>query len=162
LLIEEVSMLPAPTGAAVRLIPPLVYFGPFGLLWALHWWLPWTIPAGAALGAAGLALVLTGIAVTIWSTVTFRRAHTTIIPWEQVSSIVTTGPFRFSRNPIYLADATAYLGASLLIRSWWPLLALPGILLVMRRMVIDREESYLTERFGDPYREYQREVRRWL
>jgi len=150
------------TGARVRLIPPIVYFGPFTLMWALHWWRPWTIPGGAALGVTGLALILVGIALSFWSAATFRHAHTTIIPWEQVSAMVTTGPFRFSRNPIYLADAIAFLGASLLIHSWWPLLVLPGVLLVIRRMVVDREELYLTERFGEAYREYRLRVRRWL
>ena len=150
------------TGAQVRLIPPLVYFGPFAVMWALHWWRPWSIPGGAALTVAGLVMVLSGIALTIWSVVTFRSAHTTVIPWEQVSAMVTTGPFRFSRNPIYLADAIAYLGGTLLIRSWWPLVAVPGVLWVMRRQVIDREETYLGERFGDVYREYRLRVRRWL
>ena len=155
-------MLPTPTGAAVRLLPPAVYFAPFAVMWAVHWWRPWTIPGGAALTVAGLALMLLGIALTIWAVVTFARAHTTVIPWGQVSAMVATGPFRFSRNPIYLADAIAYLGGTLLLHSWWPLLLLPGVLLVMRRKVIDREERYLTERFGDAYREYQRRVRRWL
>lgn len=154
--------MPSPAGAQVHLLPPLVYFGPFGLLWALHWWREWTIPGGASLTVAGLALVLAGVALTIWSAVTLSRAHTTIIPWGEVSAMVTNGPFGFSRNPIYLADVIAYLGATLLIRSWWPFLVLPGVLLVMRRYVIDREERYLTERFGDAYREYQLRVRRWL
>ena len=154
--------MPSPTGAQIRLIPPGVYFTAFALMWALHWWQPWKIPGGGALTAAGLALVLAGVALTIWSAATFTRAHTTMIPWGQVSAMVTTGPFRVSRNPIYLADAIAYLGGTLLIHSWWPLLALPGVLLVVRRKVIDREEHYLTERFGDVYREYQLRVRRWL
>ena len=154
--------MPSPAGAQVHLLPPAVYFGPFGLLWALHWWRPWTIAGGAALTMTGLALLLAGIALTIWAAVTFSRAHTTIIPWGEVSAMVTTGPFGLSRNPIYLADAIAYLGATMLIHSWWPLLVLPGILLVMRRKVIDREERYLTERFGDAYREYQLRVRRWI
>ena len=109
-----------------------------------------------------MTLVLIGIALTAWSVATFSRAHTTVIPWEQVSAMVTTGPFGLSRNPIYLADSIAYLGATLLIRSWWPLVILPGVLWVMRRKVIDREEAYLSERFGDAYREYQLRVRRWL
>jgi protein-S-isoprenylcysteine O-methyltransferase Ste14 len=155
-------MPPSRTGARVRLIPPVVYFGPFALTWALHRWQPWTIPDGAALSVAGLALLLGGIALTLWSVSTFRRTHTTLVPWEHVSAMVTAGPFRFSRNPIYLADAIAYLGGSLLIHSWWPLVVLPGILLVMRRKVVDREERYLNERFGEAYREYQLRVRRWL
>ena len=150
------------TGAQVRLLPPAVYFGPFVLMWALHWWRPSTIPGGVARTVAGLVLVLTGIALTLWSVATFRRAHTTVIPWEEVAAMVTTGPFRLSRNPIYLADAIAYLGCALLIASWWPLLILPVILVVMRRKVIDREERYLSERFGDAYREYQLRARRWL
>jgi len=150
------------SGAQVRLIPPVVYFGPFTLMWALHWRLPWTIPGGRAASVAGLALVLIGIALTFWAAATLRGMNTTIIPWDPVSAIVSTGPFRFSRNPIYLADAIAYLGASLLIHSWWPLLVLPAVLLVMQHKVVDREERYLTERFGDPYREYQSRVRRWI
>lgn len=150
------------SGAQVRLIPPVVYFAPFTAMWALQWWRPWTIPGGAALTVAGLTLVATGIALMTWSMITLRHADTTVIPWEEVSAVVSTGPFRFSRNPIYLADGISYLGVSLLIRSWWPLLILPLIVLVMRRQVIDREERYLAERFGNPYRQYQQHVRRWL
>ena len=151
------------TGAQIRLIPPVVhYFAPFTVTWVLQRWRPWTIPGGDALSVAGLALVAGGIALMLWAFVTLRRANTTVIPWEQVSAIISTGPFRFSRNPIYLADAITYIGGSLLIRSWWPLLILPGIVLVMRRKVIDREERYLTERFGDAHREYQLQVARWL
>jgi protein-S-isoprenylcysteine O-methyltransferase Ste14 len=150
------------TGAQIRLIPPVVYFAPFTVTWALQWWRPWTIPGGGALTVAGLTLVAGSIALMLWAFFTLRRANTTVIPWEQVSAIVSTGPFRFSRNPIYLADAITYVGGSLLIRSWWPLLILPGIVLVMRRKVIDREERYLTMRFGNAYLEYQLGVRRWL
>jgi len=150
------------TGAQVRLLPPLVYFGPFAVMWALDRWHPWAIPGGGVVTVAGLVLVLIGVSLTFWSAVIFRRAHTTIIPWEQVSAIVTTGPFAFSRNPIYLADAIAFVGLTMVIRSWWPLLVLPGILIVIRRQVIDREERYLTDRFGEPYRAYQLGVRRWI
>ena len=149
-------------GARVRLIPPVVYFAPFSVMWALHLWRPWTVPGAITLTVAGLALVLLGIALTVWAVTTMTRAHTTVIPWDEVSAIITNGPFRLSRNPIYLADAIAYLGATLLIHSWWPFVLLPVILWVMRRQVIDREEAYLAERFGDAYREYRLQVRRWL
>jgi protein-S-isoprenylcysteine O-methyltransferase Ste14 len=159
---KELSIVASATGAQIRLVPPVVYFGAFAVMWALHWWRPWTTPGGDVLAVAGLALVLAGVALTIWSAATFSRAHTTIIPWGQVSALVTSGPFRISRNPIYLADAIAYLGGTLLIQSWWPLVALPGVLVVIRLKVINHEERYLTERFGDAYREYQLSVRRWL
>ena len=155
-------MLPSPTGAAVRLLPPVIYFVPFALMWTLQRWRPWTIPGGTAVSVAGLTLTVSGIVLMLWSFVTLRRAHTTVIPWAHVLAMVTAGPFRFSRNPIYLADAITYLGGSLLIQSWLPLLVLPGALLVMRRKVIDREERHLAERFGDAYREYRLRVRRLL
>lgn len=155
-------MEPVSAGAQVRLIPPAVYFVPFTVMWVLHWWRPWTIPGGVSLTVAGLTLVITGLGLSAWVVWTFARAHTTVVPWEHVSAMVTTGPFRISRNPIYLSDAIAYLGGTLILHSWWPLLVLPGIVWVIRRRVIDREERYLTERFGDAYREYQLRVRRWL
>ena len=155
-------MVQVSTGAQVRLIPPAVYFVPLALMWGLQRWRPWSIPGGTALSMAGLAIVGSGIALMLWSFVTLRRAGTTVIPWGQVSAMVAAGPFRFSRNPIYLADAISYLGGTLLIHSWWPLLVLPGTVLVMRGNVIDREERYLTERFGEKNREYQLRVRRWL
>jgi protein-S-isoprenylcysteine O-methyltransferase Ste14 len=155
-------MVSVSTGAEIRLPPPVVYFGPLALTWGLQRWRPWTTPGGTSLSVAALVLIASGILLMVWSFVTLRRANTTVIPWEHVSAMVTTGPFRISRNPIYLADAITYLGGSLLLHSWWPLLALPAVLVVMRRKVIDREERYLTERFGEAYREYQHQVRRWL
>jgi protein-S-isoprenylcysteine O-methyltransferase Ste14 len=98
----------------------------------------------------------------LWSFVTLTRANPTVITWHQVSAILATGPFRLSRNPTYLADAITYLGGSLAIQSWWPLLIMPGTVLMMRRKVIDREERYLTNASVTPTGEYQLRVRRWL
>jgi protein-S-isoprenylcysteine O-methyltransferase Ste14 len=122
-------------------------------MWALHRWQPWTIPGGAALNVAGLALMLSSIALTPWSVVTFRRTHDR----HPLGAGLGDGhhrPLSTKRQPDHLADAIAYLSGSLLIHSWWPL--------VMQRKVVDREERYLTERFGEPNREYQLCVRRWL
>jgi protein-S-isoprenylcysteine O-methyltransferase Ste14 len=85
-----------------------------------------------------------------------------VVPWEEASRLVTEGPFRLSRNPIYLGDALAYVGVSVLIGSWWPLLVLPAVLLAMLRLVITREEEYLATRFGAAYAAYRSRVRRWV
>jgi protein-S-isoprenylcysteine O-methyltransferase Ste14 len=77
-------------------------------------WRPWTIPGGAALSAAWLALMVSGIALMIWSFLSMRHANTTVIPRERVSALVGTGPLQFSHNPIYLADAITYVGGALL------------------------------------------------
>lgn len=76
--------------------------------------------------------------------------------------MVTTGPYRITRNPMDLGMTIAYLGASLLIGSWWPLIALPVLVLVVDRLVIAREEVYLRSRFGAAYEEFCRRTRRWL
>src|SRR5450756_2256737 len=86
-------MLPSPTGAAVRLIPPVVYFGPFALMWTLSWWRPWTIPGGGALTLLGLGFVLSGVDLTVWAIATLMRAHTTFIPWD-LSLIHVSEPTR--------------------------------------------------------------------
>ncbi len=90
------------------------------------------------------------------------RHRTTIVPHHEVSALVTTGAYRFSRNPMYTGLALAYSGGALLAGSWWPLANLPVVLLLVRRLVIDPEERYLSVRFGEVYADYRRRVRRWL
>lgn len=150
------------TGARVRVLPPLVFLLPLGAAvlldrlsrLALPWAEAWRWP-GAVLVAAGLGLMA-------WAFATLRRAGTTVIPWEEVTSLVAVGPFRFSRNPIYLGDLLVYLGVTLLVGSWWPVAFLPVVLLVMHRRVIGPEEDYLADRFGGDYTAYRKAVRRWL
>jgi protein-S-isoprenylcysteine O-methyltransferase Ste14 len=76
--------------------------------------------------------------------------------------LVTEGPFRYSRNPIYLALTLLYLGVAFLVNAWWILLLVVPVLLVIRYGVIAREEVYLARKFGDAYRQYTTQVRRWL
>ncbi len=157
----------APTpnrGAQVLRIPPPLYYGAAfatGLLFRRAS-VPLAIgarPATALLGAvtlaAGAALSLGGVAAVV-------RHHTTIVPHHAVSTLLTTGVYRISRNPMYTGLAVAYLGGALLAGSWWPLVTLPPALLVVRRVVIDPEERYLAGEFGHTYLDYQARVRRWL
>jgi protein-S-isoprenylcysteine O-methyltransferase Ste14 len=92
----------------------------------------------------------------------FRRARTRPEPWKPSTALVTDGPYRYSRNPMYLGFTLAYIGVSLLTGAVWSLLLLPVALMVTQRFVIEREERYLAHKFGDAYREYVRRVRRWL
>lgn len=152
----------AARGADVRVIPPLVYALPFAAGAAVQLWVPLELPGGAAMTVAGGALLTAGAALTAAGVRTVIRHRTALMPHHAVSTLVTDGPFRLSRNPMYTGFAVAYLGGALLLGSWWPLVALPFVLFAIRRMVIDREERYLTERFGGTYREYCTRVRRWL
>lgn len=108
-------------------------------------------PVLTAAGFIGFAAVLA-----------FRRAGTSPKPWEPSTALVVSGPYRLTRNPMYLGFTLLYLGAAAWINTLWPLLALPVVLVVMQRGVIHREEAYLERRFGDDYRAYRAQVRRWL
>lgn len=92
----------------------------------------------------------------------FRRAGTNVPSWQPSTALVTGGPYRFSRNPIYLAQTLIYLGLACGYGSAWPLALLPAVLIVMHHGVIRREERYLAARFGAAYRAYSASVRRWL
>jgi protein-S-isoprenylcysteine O-methyltransferase Ste14 len=89
-------------------------------------------------------------------------ARTNIGPTLPSTAIVTTGPFRLSRNPLYLALTLLYLGLVLAFDSWWGIARLIPLLLVMHRGVILREERYLEAKFGDEYRRYKVSVARYL
>ncbi|MBF6175050.1 isoprenylcysteine carboxylmethyltransferase family protein [Nocardia blacklockiae] len=110
---------------------------------------------GAVIGAAGVLFTLSGAAAVV-------RHRTTIVPHRPVSTLITTGSYRFSRNPMYTGLAAAVLGFGILADTWWPLLLLPLALLLVTRLVIEPEERYLTTRFGQVYADYRTHVRRWL
>ncbi|MEI2779352.1 MAG: isoprenylcysteine carboxylmethyltransferase family protein [Tetrasphaera sp.] len=152
----------ADRGAPVKVLPPLLYAVPFALAWLAEWRWPTSLGLGASGRVAGGLLVLSGMALMLWAFWEFRRRGTTILPWGAATSLATTGPYRLTRNPIYLGDALAYLGASLLLDSIWPLPLLPLIMVANYRWVIRHEEAYLATRFGRAYAEYRLRVRRWL
>lgn len=91
-----------------------------------------------------------------------RRHRTTVNPFGASSALCTDGPFRFSRNPIYLGDWLVLLGSAAVMSSVWPVLFAPVIWFTIRYGVIRHEEAYLESCFGDAYRAYRRKVRRWV
>jgi protein-S-isoprenylcysteine O-methyltransferase Ste14 len=94
--------------------------------------------------------------------IAFHRAGTSAKPWRPATALVLTGPYRFTRNPMYLGFTLLYLGITLWVNSVWPLLILPVVVVVMDRGVIAREEAYLEARFGEEHRRYKARVRRWV
>ncbi len=149
-------------GADVRVLPPLIFAVALVAGWGLSLLLPWPLGADTPRRWAGAVLVVLAIVTMAWAALTLTRARTTVIPWSEVSALVTSGPYRLSRNPIYVADVLAYLGAALLLGSTWPLLGLPVALVVLQERVIDREEAYLDRAFGAEYAAYRSRVRRLL
>lgn len=111
---------------------------------------------------SAVALVVCGGALMGWAVWTFRRARTAIYPNRPAVRVVREGPFRFTRNPMYVGMALIYLGLTAVLNSRWPLLFLPIVLVALVRLVIRREESYLAAAFATEYANYCRQVRRWV
>lgn len=133
----------------------------FGL--AVHTVLPvWLFPATPLFKILGSLLVVLSGAFARWAFWTMRGLGTTASPRKQSEVLATSGPFRLSRNPIYVAMTGLYLGLVLLANALWPLVLLAPLLLLMHWGVIRREEYYLSEKSGEAYLAYRSQVRRWL
>jgi protein-S-isoprenylcysteine O-methyltransferase Ste14 len=151
--------------AGVLFPPPLLFALPLaGGVW-LNARAPWPLAVehrDAAL-AIGIGAIVAGVAIALAAVLTFNRRGTTVLPaLRPTTAIVATGPYRFTRNPMYVGMALGYLGISAGLNTVWPLLFLPVVLLMVDRLVIRREERYLAAKFGAEYYEYRRRVRRWL
>lgn len=143
-------------------LPPLLYGGAFLLVLILERLMPWPLYAHPARLWIGAALVIAGIAVVLWGSATMHRAGTNVPPNRPATALVTNGPFRYSRNPLYVGLHAAFLGLTYMLQSAWGLLAFVGLALVIHHGVILREEAYLARKFGDAYRAYCATVRRYF
>lgn len=110
----------------------------------------------------GLGIGALGIALALWAIITLLRAKTTVRPDAAASVLVTSGPFRRWRNPIYLADVMILLGAAELTKNVWIALLAIVFAILVTQLAILPEEAHLEERFGDDYRAYKVRSRRWL
>lgn len=110
----------------------------------------------------GVVLMAAWLTLNTWSVRVLQRVGTTPGLSSPATALVQAGPYRFSRNPIYLSIALAYLGVTLLLGNLWGVILLPLWLALVDWGVIRREERYLDERFGEAYRAYRKRVRRWL
>ena len=159
---ESTVVVPHP---GVRFPPPLLFVAAFLAGWLTHrrWPAPvaprgWQTPREAV----GALLIVAGLALVLWALVTFRRHRTAVYPNRPASLVVHDGPYRRTRNPMYVSMTLVYLGVTLLVDSALPLVFLPFALLLLVRLVIAREERYLRSAFGEEYASYCQRVPRWL
>lgn len=131
----------------------------FGLNWLFP--LPF-VPPSLPRAWIGLVLFLAGIFLAAWSARTFRKADTNVLTSQSASTIVITGPYGFSRNPIYVGMFLGLGGFAIAFNTLWFLAVLIAMVFVIRFGVIAREEIYLESKFGTRYLEYKARVRRWL
>lgn len=141
--------------------PPLIYIGGLLLGLLLRYIIPLQVLDGK-LSILGWVFIVLSIILLIMSTKFFVKEHTNIDVRKPTTSIITSGPYRFSRNPIYLSMTIFYLGITILIGDLWLLFILIPILLTIQYGVIKHEEHYLTKKFGEKYTTYKESVRRWL
>ncbi len=161
--------------SGVRFPPPLIYI----LLLTLGFLIQRVWPIGlvpirnfpignVAVGALVIvrtagALLLIGALLLCGAAIgSFRFARTSVIPMRPTTALVFVGPYRFTRNPMYLGFLVASAGIALMSNALWPLLMTPIMLMIVRQSVIAREERYLTAKFGEPYTAYKSRVRRWI
>ena len=115
---------------------------------------PWTL--------IGVVPLLLGLTLNGISAGTFRRHRTTIKPFEEPSQLVTEGPFRINRNPMYLGGLLMLIGIGSLLGSISPLVAIPSFYWLITTQFVVKEEEEMKRRFGQAYLDYGQRVRRWL
>jgi protein-S-isoprenylcysteine O-methyltransferase Ste14 len=152
--------------AAVRIFPPAV--PPVAVLLGIALDRAWPIDVGGALPAParwwiGGAIALGALlGLGFWSVRLFRSSGQSENPWKPTPRIVERGPFRISRNPMYLQMVLICVGAAIALANAWILILTPVGAWALYRLAIVPEEAYLERKFGEEYRSYKRRVRRWL
>jgi protein-S-isoprenylcysteine O-methyltransferase Ste14 len=144
--------------------PPLLFLVFASAAWGtdtLWWWhLEWVPFRLRAILAA--ALVLLSACLGGWAIWGMMRAKTPVEPWKPTKTLLFRGPFRFSRNPIYIGMVALFLAAALVVDSGWFYAASPLFACALHFGVVLREEAYLKWKFGQPYEDYRKRVRRWM
>ena len=151
--------------ANVAVKPPILFLGAL----AIGCLLSLVMPIGPGLGSAnsvalttGLAFIVIGFALAAWSARAFQLAGTSVIPGEPSTALVASGPYKITRNPIYIGFILVYFGLAIILTSMWVLILLIPTLFILQRGVVQREETYLELEFGEAYRRYKVKVPRWL
>jgi len=142
--------------------PPLVYLASVVIGAVLEFATPLPFLRGAFHVAVGVGVVVVAMALFGYSVARFHAAGTPVPARKPTTALVRTGPYRISRNPIYLAFSILQLGIAIWANSLWLLATLIGAVGLVNRVVIPREERYLKEKFGAEYMDYKATVRRWL
>jgi len=149
--------------AQVIIRPPLAWGLAVIAGLALNWLVPLPfLPVDLPAGWLGAMVFILALALVAWAIVTITRAGSNVPTNLPTTTIVASGPYRFTRNPIYLGMFLGLIGLAIAFDNLWLLMMLVPFALVIRYGVVAREETYLERKFGDVYRRYHTRVRRWL
>jgi protein-S-isoprenylcysteine O-methyltransferase Ste14 len=145
-----------------KALPPTYFYAAIVLMVALHLVLPLVHWVRWPWRFAGVLFLVAGSVLNVWADGLFKKHDTEVKPFRESSSVVVEGPFRFSRNPMYLGGILSLVGVGLLLGSLSPFLVVPVAAVVMTYRFILQEERDMERQFGERYLEYKRRVRRWI
>ncbi len=145
-----------------RILPPVYFLGALLGMTALHFTLPIAKLIHPPYSYLGVLLVGFGLWIAIWAARLFSRAGTPIKPFEQSKHLVTSGPYRFTRNPMYLGMVAVLIGVGLFFGTLGPFLLIPAFLYVIQRYFVRPEEVFMEMLFGEDYRRFRSQVKRWI
>lgn len=144
------------------MLPPAYFLLSIVAMLLLHFFVPLVRFIPLSWGLLGLAPLVAGIGLAVYADRLFAAHETTIHPYGTAAVLVEKGPFRFSRNPMYLGLALVLVGIAVFMGSLTPFLVIPVFVLILDKRFISFEERVLEERFGREYAEYKRRVRKWV
>ena len=142
--------------------PPLISLVSLLLGIGIHYYYPIHFIAPLARYPLGFGILTLSLFLAIWSVKQFRVMNTPVSPYKSSKGIITSGPFRFTRNPLYLVLSILQIGIAILLDNLWAGLTTILAFLLFHYGVVLREEKYLFEIFGEEFLKYKRSVRRWL
>lgn len=149
-------------GPGIRIPPPVIYLAALVIGSVLDYQWPLSPLLGSSRYVVGPVIAITGGLIMPPVLVRFRRSGTTIDVRKPATALIIEGPYRFSRNPIYVSLTLLYLGIGTLLNNAWILILVAPVFLVMNMWVVSREERHLEATFGEEFLRYKAEVRRWL
>ena len=144
------------------LVPPVYFLVALVLMVFFHRVVPLVPILGAPYRYAGIVIAGLALGLGAWAAVLFRRAGTNIRPFMPSTALVVAGPYKLTRNPMYLGMAGILLGAAVLMGSLTPFIVIPGFMALIAERFIVPEEAKLEAAFGSEYLDYKARVRRWL
>ena len=146
----------------IRIQPPVLTLIHVAVAFLLTRLIPLPLMVPPVLRTAGFLLALLGFLLGVGALMAFRNARTAPDSPRQVSRLITSGVYRFTRNPVNLGFVLILVGILLNAGSYWGILLAPVLVILLNRLVIEREEEYLAQKFGDEYSRYKSKVRRWI
>lgn len=159
---EDLQYDTLPDNAGVKILPPFIYLGFLLLAIILEISMGVNLFAWGAQLAIGVLLMSFGAGIMTWCFSLFNNMGTNLPPNMPTLTLVTEGPYRISRNPIYLGMTSLYLGICIAFDLVWGVALVVPLVYIIRTYVIDREEAYLSRKFKDEYTEFCASTRRWI